>query len=145
MAYFVPVTDFADRTSHWLDQSANQPLIVTKRGKPTYTVFAFQAPSAAPEDVGVKGARILEVKTRDLSRDTYSVLDRLEGQHRTGVITRRGKARALIDYVDQSHLDRFAAAVLTVSPSFAVSRQRAEADLSMGRTRTVDEFIDELD
>jgi hypothetical protein len=142
MAYFVSITEFADHTTHWLDMSISQPLVVTRNGTPSYRVLGYEAPT---ENLGLAKSQICEVKTRDLSRETYSVLEGLEDRRCVGVVTKRGKTRALIDAVDPADLDAYAAAVFARSPAYIASRQKADLEFAMGKTRTLDEFFDKLD
>jgi hypothetical protein len=145
MAYFVSITEFADRTTHWLDVSVSQPLVVTRNGTPSYRVFGYGKASTPPRELPLAEEQICEVKTRDLSRATHSVLEGLEYRRCVGVVTKHGNTRALIDTVDQADLDAYAAAVFANSPAYVASRQKADIEFAAGKTRTLDEFFDELD
>jgi len=79
---------------------------------------------------------------RDLQRNPGKIVDEVERTGRPALVTRHGRAAAVLMPVDDSALEDH---VLANAPEYVASRQDAEDDAESGRTRSLDDVLDEFD
>ncbi len=77
------------------------------------------------------------IPIRDLARRTREVLDEVERTGRVTIVTRQGRPAVALVPIDSADLEDF---VLASARDYLAAMTDAEADLSRGRTRPLEEL-----
>lgn len=82
------------------------------------------------------------VTIRELANNTSGVVAEVTNSGRPALVTKRGKPVAALVPISEEDLEDF---VLAISPKYVVGRERADADLAAGRTRSLNRVLPDLD
>ena len=78
------------------------------------------------------------IPVRDLARRTREVLDEVERSGRVTIVTRQGRPAVALVPIDAADLEDF---VLASARDYLTAMTDADADLSRGRTRPLEELV----
>lgn len=79
---------------------------------------------------------------RDLQRNPGKIVDEVERTGRPALVTRHGRAAAVLMPVDDAEFEDH---LLANAPEYVASREEAEQDAESGRTRSLEDVLGELD
>jgi prevent-host-death family protein len=83
-----------------------------------------------------------KVGIRDLGRNPSRVIEELIEAGEPVIVTHRGRPVAVLTPIDEAEVEGF---ILTNAEEFVRNRALADADLAVGRTRALNDLVDELD